>query len=827
MANNAPRLISLFSGCGGLDLGFEKAGFKRVWANDFDADATAVYSLNLGEIDGRDILNISVDEIPDGDILTAGFPCQPFSNAGNRKGIHDSRGMLYKECLRIIECKMPKVIVFENVKGLQSTKYIDGRNLADVIIEDLNTVGGVGYNVAYELLNAADYGVPQNRQRVFFVGIRKDLGQNFIFPAKQSKDNLSLRNVLDMPQGLPNHVDWPLSPQSFEMITYIPEGGSWKDVPYEKLAPRFQRIRDNMQKYRSPNFYRRFSRDEISGTITASAQPENCGIVHPTENRRYTIREIARIQTFPDDFLFIDDSPRNITAMYKVIGNAVPVTLAQCIAEAIMKQVFDECRTKPAGKKEAGHFTQERMVAAMPMNTDKAYLLGLIIGGGVFGNAEDSFRIRLPYKKWGSYLENPQRAGQISRDIMNVVSPMFRSTYGLIVSFEATANIWNIICEGDTTNLKDDLHNYGITCNGEVRANADINRICAELVDDNLKRRFVAGLADSIGSMAKSQRRFTNDNQILSLEIKGHNFNFVCKLCHLLHSINCIPDQVNWNHPNMHCASDPYYSNWRKGFKLRILLDQYARFGAFAFRTKAESRDENLSLQQHTNTAEPCLQQRMNVTPSCVHPAENDPLLPTEIRGGHYIHYRHFCAVLGCEHAPTDELLSHFSRLGELIIPFAILCKGEISRIDAIIAGDPLLAQREYYDINVSISWLLEQFDSDSNALLYGTGCDNGYPIKEVLQGAAYIIANDNELFGKRPKGYLEILKRHADNDPDKNVMFRKPDLLTPLVITGNGRGVLVAPTNPSVYARLVTISPDNRFKLNVRPIAEEDLRNA
>jgi len=337
-----PKLISLFSGCGGLDLGFEQAGFQRAWANDFDSDAQAVYKLNLGEIDERDILNVSEDEIPEGDILTAGFPCQPFSNAGNRKGVHDSRGMLYKECLRIIEKKMPKVIVFENVKGLLSTKYIDGRNLADVIIEDLSVMNNVGYDVVHKLVNASDFGVPQNRQRVFFVGIRHDLKKKFEFPDKQPKDGLSLRNILDIPSELLNQVDWPLSPQALEMIEFIPEGGSWKNVPYEHLAPRFQKIRDNMKKYHSPNFYRRFSRDEINGTITASAQPENCGIIHPTQNRRYTIREVARIQTFPDDFQFIDDSLKNITAMYKVIGNAVPVTLAKAIANAIMEQVFSE-----------------------------------------------------------------------------------------------------------------------------------------------------------------------------------------------------------------------------------------------------------------------------------------------------------------------------------------------------------------------------------------------------------------------------------------------------------------------------------------------------
>lgn len=344
-----PRLVSLFSGCGGMDCGFRKAGFNIVYANDFDSDAQAIYSLNMGKIDGRDILTVGEDEIPDGDILTAGFPCQPFSNAGSRKGVHDSRGMLYKECLRIINRKMPKVIVFENVKGLLSTKYIDGRNLSEVIVEDLSEMNGVGYNVVYQLVNASDYGVPQNRQRVLFVGVRKDLGITFKFPEKQSKENMTLRHVLDVPADAENNVDWPLSPQAMDMVKYIPEGGSWKNVPYEHLAPRFQKIRDNMKKYHSPNFYRRFSRDEICGTMTASAQPENCGIIHPLEDRRFTVREAARIQSFPDDFHFLTDTPRNITAMYKVIGNAVPVNLAYNIASAIMEQVFKK-ETKVSNK---------------------------------------------------------------------------------------------------------------------------------------------------------------------------------------------------------------------------------------------------------------------------------------------------------------------------------------------------------------------------------------------------------------------------------------------------------------------------------------------
>ena len=341
--NESPKLVSLFSGCGGMDLGFKRAGFNIIWANDFDPDAQAVYSLNIGKIDNRDIHFVKETEIPACDILTAGFPCQPFSNAGNRKGVHDSRGMLYKECLRIIGHLMPKVIVFENVKGLLSTKYIDGRNLTDVIVDDLSKMNDIGYNVVYQLINASDFGVPQNRQRVLFIGVRKDLNIKFKFPEKMLsiKPKLTLQNILDIPQDATNNVDWPLSPQALDMIAHIPEGGSWKDVPYEHLASRFQKIRDDMKKYHSPNFYRRFSRNEICGTITASAQPENCGIIHPTENRRFTVREVARIQTFPDDFNFITDSLRHITAMYKVIGNAVPVVLAFNIASAIMEQIFN------------------------------------------------------------------------------------------------------------------------------------------------------------------------------------------------------------------------------------------------------------------------------------------------------------------------------------------------------------------------------------------------------------------------------------------------------------------------------------------------------
>lgn len=460
------------------------------------------------------------------------------------------------------------------------------------------------------------------------------------------------------------------------------------------------------------------------------------------------------------------------------------------------------------------------------MNTDKAYLLGLIIGGGIFGNAEDVFRIKLPYKKWGSYLDNPQRAGQISSDILRKVGQMFRAVYNLSVQYETTpGGTWTILCEGDISEVHNDLTRYGITCEGEIRANANISKLVPELVDDNLKRRFIAGLADTIGSMAKSQRRFSDEHQILSFEIKGYNFQFVCDLCHLLYSINCIPDQINWNHPNIHCTCDPYYSQWNKGFKLRILLDQYAKFGAFAFRTKAETLIENRQLQCQTHTAEICEERDFHVTPSTVHPAENDERLPVNIRGGHYIHFRHFCTVMGCEHAPYDRILKCFNNLGELVNPFPIMCKDSSIRIESIMHADELMANREYSTEHITIALLYSIYQEDSDRLLYGNN-NSGYPITEVLKAVAYVIANDSELNGKRPRGYTTVIENHISCNPKETVEIRKPDLLTPLAIFANDKGALIGAKNPDVYSQLITRDPNNEYKLLVRQITEEDLRN-
>ena len=326
---NGLKTISMFSGCGGMDIGFKNAGFNIVWANDNDINAVQTYKKNIGEIEFNDIADVCLNKIPQHQILLAGFPCQAYSNAGNRKGVNDKRGRLYEYCLDAIEIHKPDAVVFENVRGLLSIKNENGDLLFEKICSILES-DKFGYQVNWKLINSSDYEVPQNRIRVFVVAIKKTLNTEYIFPSPIPKnDSLKLKNILKIPKNILNQEYKDFSSDIKRLLPYIKEGGSWKNIPYDILPLRFQKIRDNMKKYRSPNFYRRFSREEINGTITATATPENCGIIHPLKNRRYTLRECARIQSFEDSFIF---DYKSISSGYRIIGNAVPPKLAFHIA---------------------------------------------------------------------------------------------------------------------------------------------------------------------------------------------------------------------------------------------------------------------------------------------------------------------------------------------------------------------------------------------------------------------------------------------------------------------------------------------------------------
>lgn len=393
------RIASLFSGCGGLDLGFT-GGFnfrghnyhrletEIVFANDFDVDAHTCYNANpLLVTNGvrstlSDIRDVDATHIPDFDILLAGFPCQPFSNAGKRQGFEDekNRGTLFEECQRIIEAKIhvgqkPKAFVFENVRGILSSMMPDKKT--SVPQEITNRMNALGYDVSIQLICASDYGVPQKRYRVLMIGIAQELGigafnfahlQNIVkmydIPSETfgRKEELLLGRILQNTEGLQDNVVWEFSPGTQNMVNLIGpcthgvdafkwfydgyhfedlppicfEGRSWKDIPYELLTQRFRNIADHPQQYHAPKFFRRFAFGEICGTITASAQPDKCGVTHPIENRRFSVRECARIQSFPDNYTF-GNIP--LQSQYKVIGNAVPPILGWVVATSLINHL--------------------------------------------------------------------------------------------------------------------------------------------------------------------------------------------------------------------------------------------------------------------------------------------------------------------------------------------------------------------------------------------------------------------------------------------------------------------------------------------------------
>ena len=326
--------IELFAGGGGLALGMEKAGFKHVLLNEFDKSACATLRKNRPSwnvVEG-DIHDISFKEYEGKvDFLSGGFPCQAFSYAGNKGGFEDARGTLFFELARTVKEVKPKVFMGENVKGL----YTHDKGHTFKVIKSV--IADLGYTlVEPQLLKAIQYQVPQKRERLILIAIRNDIADKvkFHYPSPFNRV-VTLRDAFF--KGLLYDCDVPESigqkyPQrKKEIMEQVPMGGYWKDLP------------DDLQlEYMKGSYYmgggktgiaRRLSLDEPSLTLTcapAMKQTERC---HPTETRPLTVREYARIQTFPDDWEFCG----NMTAQYKQIGNAVPVNLAAAVGRTLIR----------------------------------------------------------------------------------------------------------------------------------------------------------------------------------------------------------------------------------------------------------------------------------------------------------------------------------------------------------------------------------------------------------------------------------------------------------------------------------------------------------
>jgi DNA (cytosine-5)-methyltransferase 1 len=330
-SENASRfsVIELFAGAGGLALGMENAGLMAKLLVEIDKNAVETLRKNrpAWTVVGDDIANVSFEGVQ-ADIVAGGFPCQAFSYAGKRLGFEDIRGTLFFEYVRAIKTINPKVIVAENVRGLE--RHDEGRTLKTMleILKDL------GYRAEYKILRAQYLDVPQKRERLVIIGVRQDLDLPICFPKEQDY-TVSLREAL---VDVPSSSGQKYTKTKYEIMSCVPEGGYWRDlsVPIQK-------------KYMGASFFlsggktgmaRRLAWDEPSLTLTcnpAQKQTERC---HPSETRPLNIREYARIQSFPDTWDFVGST----AAQYKQIGNAVPVNLGYHIGRcliAMLKQQPD------------------------------------------------------------------------------------------------------------------------------------------------------------------------------------------------------------------------------------------------------------------------------------------------------------------------------------------------------------------------------------------------------------------------------------------------------------------------------------------------------
>jgi DNA (cytosine-5)-methyltransferase 1 len=320
------KIVSLFSGCGGLDLGFEKAGFEVSWANEFDKAIWETFTLNFPKtpLDKRSITEIPSSEIPSADGIIGGPPCQSWSEAGACRGINDHRGQLFFDYVRVLKDKQPLFFLAENVSGILANMH---KEAFQKILKDFSSAG---YNVVYKLLNAKNYNVPQDRERVIIVGYHKKMGKTFEFPEGTNKF-LTLRDAIgDLKEPKP-------------ALKYNKTNGDCLKVSnHEYMTGSFSTI------YMSRNRVR--SWDEQSFTIQAGGRHAP---IHPRapkmkfieQNkrefvegkkdlyRRLSVRECARIQTFPDTFLF---KYTDVADGYKMVGNAVPSNFAQALAEKIV-----------------------------------------------------------------------------------------------------------------------------------------------------------------------------------------------------------------------------------------------------------------------------------------------------------------------------------------------------------------------------------------------------------------------------------------------------------------------------------------------------------
>lgn len=318
--------IDLFAGAGGTALGLENAGLEHVLLNEFDKNAAATLQKNRPEwnVSNQDVHEVDFTPYRGKvDVIEGGFPCQAFSYAGKKMGFEDTRGTLFHEFARAIKEVQPKIAIGENVRGLLTH---DGGKTLTIMV---STLQELGYRVAYKVMRSQYLNVPQKRERLLIVGVREDVKSPILFP-KEKDYTVSLREALAKTPSSPGQE---YSVRKKEIMDMVPEGGYWRSLP-EVLQREYMKA-SFFQGGGKTGMARRLAWDEPSLTLTcnpAQKQTERC---HPSETRPLTVREYARIQTFPDEWEFHG----SVSAQYKQIGNAVPVNLGYYMGLAAINMI--------------------------------------------------------------------------------------------------------------------------------------------------------------------------------------------------------------------------------------------------------------------------------------------------------------------------------------------------------------------------------------------------------------------------------------------------------------------------------------------------------
>jgi len=342
--NNTYTSVELFAGAGGMALGMEKAGFKHLLLNEVDRHAVETLKFNRPKwnVLHKDIKDVDFTPYKGVDLLTGGYPCQAFSYAGQKRGLEDTRGTLFYEFARALKESQPKVFLAENVKGLKS--YDGGRTL-QTMVEVFESMGYVVYEPT--VLKGIHYSVPQKRERLIIIGIRKEYASKvkYEFP-KESEKIYTLKDALKKgdlySSDVPKSKGQLYPEKKKQVLELVPAGGYWRDLPLEL-----------QKKYMMKSFYlgggktgiaRRISWDEPCLTLTCSPAQKQTERCHPEETRPFEVREYARIQTFPDTWHF----QGSMTQQYKQIGNAVPVNLSFALGLSLKKLLNEIKRVEVA-----------------------------------------------------------------------------------------------------------------------------------------------------------------------------------------------------------------------------------------------------------------------------------------------------------------------------------------------------------------------------------------------------------------------------------------------------------------------------------------------